>query len=235
VGVKRPSHGPDSPPTGPSRTWPAPCIRLRAISISQLVLNEIAWSPGDPGTGAPSLSHHRNMPRRPPKGMLFRAAVANIWLLLLVLSPPAGLARRPGLIRDPGFSESRHRSHRGHASRGGIAEINRWSDGAWLSCHFKTWLSDRAAFLNELCSIGIATYLRNMLSNAAMGHVLRHNALSGIEVNVAPLRRKSSARRESGAAAATNPRGNRACCWQLNRPADYESGSQEFKSLRACH
>jgi hypothetical protein len=25
-----------------------------AISISQLVLNEIAWSPGDPGTGAPS-------------------------------------------------------------------------------------------------------------------------------------------------------------------------------------
>jgi hypothetical protein len=181
VGVKRPSDGPDSPPTGPSRTWPAPCIRLRAISISQLVLNEIAWSPGDPGTGAPSLSHHRNMPRRPPKGMLFRAAVANIWLLLLVLSPPPGLARRPGLIRDPGFSESRHRSHRGNASRGGIAEINRWSDGAWLSCHFKTWLSDRAAFLNELCSTGIATYLRNMLSNAAMGHVLRHNALSRID------------------------------------------------------
>jgi hypothetical protein len=27
-----------------------------AISISQLVLNEIAWSPGDPGTGAPSFS-----------------------------------------------------------------------------------------------------------------------------------------------------------------------------------
>jgi len=96
-------------------------------------------------------------------------------------SPPAGLARRPGLIRDPGFSESRHRSHRGHASRGGVAEINRWSDGAWLSCHFKTWLSDRAAFLNELCSTGIATYLRNMLSNAAMGHVLRHNALSRID------------------------------------------------------
>jgi hypothetical protein len=29
-------------------------MTLRAISISQLVLNEIAWSPGDPGTGAPS-------------------------------------------------------------------------------------------------------------------------------------------------------------------------------------
>jgi hypothetical protein len=28
---------------------------LCAISISQLVLNEIAWSPGDPGTGAPSI------------------------------------------------------------------------------------------------------------------------------------------------------------------------------------
>jgi hypothetical protein len=27
---------------------------VSAISISQLVLNEIAWSPGDPGTGAPS-------------------------------------------------------------------------------------------------------------------------------------------------------------------------------------
>jgi hypothetical protein len=35
-------------------TWPAACITLCAISISQLVLNEIAWSPGDPGTGAPS-------------------------------------------------------------------------------------------------------------------------------------------------------------------------------------
>jgi hypothetical protein len=37
------------------QTWPAACITLAAISISQLVLNEIAWSPGDPGTGAPSL------------------------------------------------------------------------------------------------------------------------------------------------------------------------------------
>ena len=36
-------------------TWPAACIASGAISISQLVLNEIAWSPGDPGTGAPSL------------------------------------------------------------------------------------------------------------------------------------------------------------------------------------
>jgi hypothetical protein len=27
---------------------------IGAISVSQLVLNEIAWSPGDPGTGAPS-------------------------------------------------------------------------------------------------------------------------------------------------------------------------------------
>jgi hypothetical protein len=36
------------------QTWPAACITLAAISISQLVLNEIAWSPGDPGTGAPS-------------------------------------------------------------------------------------------------------------------------------------------------------------------------------------
>ena len=36
------------------RNWPAPCLTLCAISISQLVLNEIAWSPGDPGTGAPS-------------------------------------------------------------------------------------------------------------------------------------------------------------------------------------
>jgi hypothetical protein len=36
------------------RTWPAACIISGAISISQLVLNEIAWSPGDPGTGAPS-------------------------------------------------------------------------------------------------------------------------------------------------------------------------------------
>src|SRR5208283_5085047 len=30
-------------------------MALCAISISQLVLNEIAWSPGDPGTGAPSI------------------------------------------------------------------------------------------------------------------------------------------------------------------------------------
>jgi glyoxylase-like metal-dependent hydrolase (beta-lactamase superfamily II) len=36
------------------RTWPAVCMILGAISISQLVLNEIAWGPGDPGTGAPS-------------------------------------------------------------------------------------------------------------------------------------------------------------------------------------
>jgi ubiquinone/menaquinone biosynthesis C-methylase UbiE len=38
-------------------------MTIRAISISQLVLNEIAWSPGDPGTGAPSFSGAR-MPRR---------------------------------------------------------------------------------------------------------------------------------------------------------------------------
>ena len=81
--------------------------------------------------------------------------------------------------------------HRAAAS----LRLNRWSDGAWLSCHFKTWLSDRAAFLNELCSTGIATYLRNMLSNAAMGHVLRHNALSRIEVNVAP--RSTKVQREA--------------------------------------
>jgi hypothetical protein len=31
-------------------------MAMTAISISQLVLNEIAWSPGDPGTGAPSFS-----------------------------------------------------------------------------------------------------------------------------------------------------------------------------------
>jgi hypothetical protein len=35
-------------------TWPAVCMTVNAISISQLVLNEIAWSPGDPGTGAPT-------------------------------------------------------------------------------------------------------------------------------------------------------------------------------------
>jgi hypothetical protein len=35
-------------------TWPAACMELSAISVSHHVLNEIAWSPGDPGTGAPS-------------------------------------------------------------------------------------------------------------------------------------------------------------------------------------
>src|SRR5208337_395847 len=42
--------------SGLFRTWPAVCIIFCAISISQLVLNEIAWGPGDPGTGAPSFS-----------------------------------------------------------------------------------------------------------------------------------------------------------------------------------
>jgi hypothetical protein len=41
-------------------------MRVRAISISQLVLNEIAWSPGDPGTGAPSFFGDRH--RRPSAG-----------------------------------------------------------------------------------------------------------------------------------------------------------------------
>jgi hypothetical protein len=45
----------NSPPIGLWRSWPAACITVSAISISQLVLNEIAWSPGDPGTGAPSI------------------------------------------------------------------------------------------------------------------------------------------------------------------------------------
>jgi hypothetical protein len=36
-----------------SQTWPAACITLAAISISQLVLNEIARGHGDPGTVAP--------------------------------------------------------------------------------------------------------------------------------------------------------------------------------------
>jgi hypothetical protein len=34
---------------------------LGAISISQLVLNEIAWSPGDPGTGAPSFFKNNHL------------------------------------------------------------------------------------------------------------------------------------------------------------------------------
>src|SRR5271156_842034 len=43
-----------APRSTPEPSWPAACITVSAISISQLVLNEIAWSPGDPGTGAPS-------------------------------------------------------------------------------------------------------------------------------------------------------------------------------------
>jgi hypothetical protein len=34
-------------------TWPAACIDVSAISVSQLVLNEIARGHGDPGTVAP--------------------------------------------------------------------------------------------------------------------------------------------------------------------------------------
>ncbi len=50
--------------------WPAPCMRIHAISISQLVLNEIARAPGDPGTGGPihSLRPGNSFARR------FRAA-----------------------------------------------------------------------------------------------------------------------------------------------------------------
>jgi hypothetical protein len=47
---------------------------MPAISVSQLVLNEIAWSPGDPGTGAPSFLAHSPAkfplaPGRPPPHM----------------------------------------------------------------------------------------------------------------------------------------------------------------------
>ena len=34
-----------------SGTWPAVCITVAAISVSLVVLNEVAGAPGDPGTG----------------------------------------------------------------------------------------------------------------------------------------------------------------------------------------
>jgi len=32
-------------------TWPTACITVGAISVSLVVLNEVAGAPGDPGTG----------------------------------------------------------------------------------------------------------------------------------------------------------------------------------------
>src|SRR5437763_11113316 len=62
------------------RSWPAPCITIGAISISQLVLNEIAWSPGDPGTGAPSFLGDRH--RRPRLAVPISASALPLRRLL---------------------------------------------------------------------------------------------------------------------------------------------------------